>query len=160
MTVKSDVPRPIIAIIVAVLLFGGVGYGIYHHLTKVPEQRAEVEQALFVAYFQAIVDGRIDEAWERYTTPRYKERFPLESYRAQWQVALSSKRFDRKLLNANMSYDAIDRREYLLVTYGFTLDHDYVHASYHVVRDASGQQRIDWAGRLHTGAPLVNAEPW
>lgn len=157
---ESDVPHPIIAIIVAVLLFGGVGYGIYYHLTKAPKQRREVVQALFGPYFQALADGRIDEAWERYTTAHYKARFSLEAYRAQWRAALASKRFDRKLLNANMSYDAPERQKYLLVTYGFTLDHDYVHAFYRVVRDADGEQRIEWSGRRYTGRPLADPEPW
>lgn len=159
-TSKSNVPHPIIAIIVAVLLFGGTGYGIYHHVTKAPEQRGEVEQALFAPYFKALEDKRIDEAWERYTTSRYKERFPLEVYRAHWRATLSSQRFDRELMTANMSYDAVNRHEYLLVTYGFTFDNDYVHAVYHVVRDADGQQRIDGSGRLYSGRPLVDTEPW
>lgn len=158
--IESDVPHPIIAIVVAVLLLGGVGYGIYYHLTKVPKQRREVEQALFAPYVQAIRDGRIDEAWERYTTPRYKEQFPLEVYRAHWQATLSSKRFDRKLLEVNASYDSVKRQKYLLVTYGFTLDHDYVHALYHVVRDANGHLRIDSASRRYTGASSVKVEPW
>jgi len=157
---ESDVPHPVIAFIVAVLLFGGVGYGIYHHLTEVPEQRREVEEALFAPYFQTLAAGRIDEAWERYTTSSYKESFPLDVYRTQWRAALSSSRFDRKLLNVNMSHDAIERQTFLLVTYGFSLDHDYIHAVYHVVRDADGGQRIDWSGRLYTGRPLTDSEPW
>ena len=157
---KSDVARRIVAVIVAVLMFGGTGYGIYHHLTKTPELRREVEQELFVPYFQALAEGRIDEAWERYTTPRYKEQFSLEAYRARWRATSSSKRFDRELFHADMSHDAVKDQTYLLVTYGFTLDDDYVHAVYHVVRDADGHQRIDWSGRLHQGRPLTAPEPW
>lgn len=157
---KSEVPHPILAIVVAVLLFGGVGYGIYYHSTEGKEQSREVEQELFEPYFRAIEAGKIDEAWERYTTPHYKETFSIDAYRARWQTISSNEKFDREQLTVNASYDAIHRYDYLLVSYGFTLDHDYAHVFYRVVRDADGTLRIHESGRSYSGHPRLDPEPW
>lgn len=159
---SSNVPHPIAAIIVAVAIAGGIGYGIYYHLVKAPKNRAVEEKALFDPYFTALSDGRIDEAWERFTTPRYKELFPLARYREHWQQVFgkAGKITKRELAVSNGAYEVVNGRKYASVKYQLTFEHDYVQAVYEVVPGSDDTPRIDWAGRHVLTSSLTSPEPW
>src|SRR5438477_299578 len=76
-----QVQHPIIAIIVALAIVGGIGYGIYYHFVISPRTGAAVEEKLLAPYFALIGEGKLDEAWQRYTSDRYKKNWPLEKFR-------------------------------------------------------------------------------
>jgi len=158
---ESSVPHPIIGALVALALVGGIGYGVYHHVVS-SQQSAQLEHALFEPYFDALARGQFDEAWQRYTTPRYKQLFPVERYRAHWQTTLSrAGRIERRnLAVANAAYQLSDERKYTSVQYQLTFTHDYVQAVYEIVPDGAGNPRIDWAGQHHSGSALTAPEPW
>jgi hypothetical protein len=159
---SSSVPHPIVAIIVAIVIAGGIGYGIYYHVVKAPKNRALDEQALFDPYFAALSEGQINAAWEKFTTPRYKELFPIDRYRAHWEQVFSKrgKITKRVLAVANDAYEATTKRKYESVKYQLTFEHDYVQAVYEVVPGTDGTPRIDWAGRHELTSSLTNPEPW
>ena len=159
---ESSVPHPIAALVVAALMLGGVGYGVYHALAQAPKAEARLEQTLFEPYFKALSAGHVDEAWQRYTTPRYQQLFPIEQYRQHWQQAFSKsgRIVERSLFAANGAYELASKRDYTAVKYQLTFEHDYVQAVYEVVSDAQGHPRIDWAGRHPSGSSLTSPEPW
>jgi hypothetical protein len=159
---NSSVPHPIAGLVVALLMLSGIGYGIYYHLEKAPQNRERLEQSLFEPYFEALSKGQLDEAWQRYTTPRYKQLFPLARYRQHWQETFSraGALSKRTLAVADAAYEAVDRREYTSVRYQLTFAHDYVQAVYEVVPDAGGQPRIDWAGQHQPTSSRTSPEPW
>ena len=141
----SSVPHPIAGALVAALMLGGIGYGAYYGLVKAPQNRERLEQSLFEPYFAALSAGQIDEAWDRYTTPRYKQLFPLVSYRRHWQETFArAGSLDKRTLSvADDAYEAVNGRKYTSVRYQLTFAHDYVQAVYEVVPDTRGQPRID-----------------
>ena len=159
---SSSVPHPIAAILVAIAIAGGIGYGIYYHLFKAPKNRARDEQALFAPYFTALSEGQIDAAWERFTTPRYKARFPLDRYRQHWEQVFAKRGriTERVLAVANDAYEVVTKRTYESVSYKLTFEHDYVLAIYQVIPDAEGNPRIDWAGRHEMASSFTAPEPW
>ena len=158
----SSVPHPIAAIVVALLMVGGIGYGIFHALVEAPKHDERLEQTLFEPYFKALSDGRIDEAWQRYTTPRYKQVFPSESYRQHWQRVFSQSGpiVGRELFVANEVNEPAGQRKYTSVKYQLTFNHDYAQVVYEVVSDAQGNPHIDWAGRHQPASSYTAAEPW
>jgi hypothetical protein len=158
----STAPHPIAAVVVAVLMLGGIGYGVFRGLVEAPKNDARLEQALFEPYFKALSEGHIDEAWQRYTTPRYKQLFPIESYRKHWQQTFSQSGHiaKRSLFAANEAYEPASQRKYTSVKYQLTFDHDYVQAVYEVVPDAQGTPLIDWAGRHPPASSYSSQEPW
>lgn len=158
----SSVPHPIAAIVVALLILGGIGYGIFHGLGEAPKNEERLEQALFEPYFKSLSEGHVDEAWQRYTTPRYKQRFPIENYRKHWQRAFSQsgRIVKRNLFVANAVNEPATQRKYTSVKYQLTFDHDYVQAVYEVIPDAPGNPQIDWAGRHQPASSYTAAEPW
>ncbi len=143
-------------------MLGGVGYGGYHHWVQAPRERAALEQTLFEPYFQALGAGRVDEAWQRYTTPHYKQLFPLEPYRAHWQKAFaeSGSLVKRNLATDNDAYQLTGGRNYTSVQYQLTFEHGYALAVYEVVPDASGKPLIDWAGQHSAGSAYTAPEAW
>ena len=159
---RSSVPHPIVAIVVALLMVSGIGYGVFHGLLEAPRNEARLEQALFEPYFKALSEGRVDQAWQRYTTPRYKQLFPIESYRQHWQRVFSQSGaiVERKLFVANEADEPAQQRKYTSVKYQLTFDHDYVQAVYEVVPDARGKPQIDWAGRHQPASLYTAAESW
>jgi hypothetical protein len=159
---SSSVQHPIVAIVVAIAIAGGIGYGIYYHVVKAPKNRAQDEQALFAPYFTALSEGQINAAWERFTTPRYKALFPLERYRQHWEQVFAKRgRITKRVLAAaNDAYEATTKRTYESVKYQLTFERDYVQAVNEVVPDAGGNPRIDWAGRHELTSSLTAPEPW
>jgi hypothetical protein len=158
----SSVPHPIAAIAVAILVLGGIGYGLYYNFVKAPKNRELTDQTLFAPYFAALSEGRIDEAWGRYTTPRYKQLFPIERYREHWKQKFSSSGHivKRDLVVASGAYELASKRKYTSVKCQLTFEHDYVQAVYEVVPDAEGNPRIDWAGRHQLPSSYTAPEPW
>ena len=157
---ESSIPHPIAAAVVALSLLVGVGYGVYHHHTA-SKANEQLEETLFAPYFAELAQGHIDQAWQRYTTPRYKRQFPLPRYREHWQAALhSGGLLKRNLAVANGAYQVADQHQYTTVQYQLTLADDYVQAVYEIVPDDKGNPRIDWTGRHHTGSSLTAPEPW
>lgn len=159
---ESSVPHPIAGALVAVLIVGGIGYGVARGLMKAPKHEQQLDQALFEPYFSALADGHVDEAWQRYTTPRYKQLFPLEDYRRHWAGVFSQSGHigERKLFAANEAYEVATRRQYTAVKYQLTFERAYVQASYEVVADSTGMPRIDWAGQHHAASSSTAPEPW
>lgn len=159
---SSSVQHPVAAIIVAIVIAGGIGYGIYYHLVKAPKNRAQDEAALFAPYFAALSEGQLKSAWDRYTTPRYKELFPFERYRQHWEQVFSKRgRITKRVIaTANDAYEATTKRKYESVKYQLTFEHDYVQAVYQVVPGDDGNPRIDWAGRHELTSSFTSPEPW
>jgi len=143
-------------------MLGGIGYGVIHGLTNPLQTQEPLERALFEPYFKALSEGRIDEARERYTTPRYKQLFSAERYRQHWEHTFSRAGHiaKRNLFVANAAYELASGRHYTSVKYQLTFDRDYVQAVYEVVPDSQGNQRIDWAGQHQPSSSYTSPEPW
>ena len=159
---ESKLPHPIVAAVVATLMLGGIGYGIYHALIEEPKTSVQLEQTLFDPYFKALSQGHIDEAWQRYTTPHYKQLFPVERYRQHWQQMFlhSGHIAKRDLFVVNQAYQLANDRHFTSLKYQLTFDHDYVQVVYEVVPDSRGNPRIDWAGQHQSASSLTSPEPW
>ena len=159
---SSSVQHPVAAILVALAIAGGIGYGIYYHAVRAPNNRAQDEQALFAPYFTALADGQIDAAWQRFTTKRYKQLFPVERHRQHWeQVFAQHGRITRRVLVvANDAYEAATKRAYQSVKYQLTFERGDVQAVYEIVPDADGNPRIDSAGRHELASSFTTPEPW
>jgi hypothetical protein len=158
----SEAGRRIVAIIVAVLMLGGFAVAIIYNAVFTPRNRARVDATLFQPYYAAIAAGRIDEAWERYTTARYKRLHPLPSFREHWQSTLSSKGaiVDKQLYSANSTYELFTGRTSYAVVYHLKLERDFFTLQYTVRQEEDGALRIDYAAYQRQGVPLAEPQPF
>jgi hypothetical protein len=165
MEMQSNVQHPIIAAIVAIAFIVGLGYAGYYFAYVEPKNRVRVEENLFDAYFNELSAGHIDEAWQKYTTDHYKEKFPLELYRKHWQELfekyghITKRSIDTATDSSGFAKD--DRA--VVVGYELTFEKISEHPFYYVVKDTDGGERINLAGVIHSSGtfrPVLDEQPW
>jgi hypothetical protein len=132
--------------------------------TRAPNLRAK----LFEPYFALVRSGKLDEAYERFTAPRYREQYSLEGYRKTW-----AQRFEERgaitalaYLQANRGYDADDA--HYLAQYRASFERRGSEIAVFRMPDAKGGPRlIDRSSRIarrssdRVGGPSSTApEAW
>lgn len=165
MEVQSNIQHPAIAAVVAIAFIAVLGFAAYYFWYLEPQNRARVESDLFGPYFTELSEGHIDEAWQKYTTDKYKEKFPLEIYRAHWQQIFSrnGRIIKRSADTATDSYGFRPDDSAVAVGYELTFEKGAVHPFYYVVKGSDGTERINLAGVEGTSAAYrsrLDPQPW
>jgi|GEM_PF-3022260 len=162
--------HPIFIVLIIVSLFGFVGYGLYRSKFIAPKTAERIEKKLFTPYFNLLSAGKIDEAWQQYTSPEYKKKYPLEQYRNHWQKVFSEKGKITKYetYNSNSSYDFVNDKKTEWFQYRIFFEKQKAGELlfYQTLINEQNVDLIDYAGRRLQGNQTISdrdrilAEPW
>jgi|GEM_PF-3588985 len=88
--------KSLLGLAVGLLLVGGTAWAIYMRFAVIAPRLQKIQHELLAPYLALQAEGKLAEAYERYTTPAYRHRFPLEKYlehhresQAKWGRRLS-----------------------------------------------------------------------
>jgi hypothetical protein len=140
---QGEVRHPIAAIIVAVVIGGGVIGGLIYHIFLQPKTQAAIDEQVFKPYFAALGAGRFAEAWAFYA-PSMQASHPLAAYQAHWeqQVAQRGRLLGGKVFAINDGFDAVQRRKIITARYQVKFERDEIVVGYTLYRDDAGHPRI------------------
>ena len=80
---EAETIHPAIAIVLAVLVVGGVLVAIYVRLFVIKPRLQRIQVGLVDKYVEQQDSGDLDGAYEVWTTDAYKKEFPIDAYRKQ-----------------------------------------------------------------------------
>ncbi len=79
---------PALGALIFLVLFGGAITAVVYNLRNGKKNAAKID-ALFDGYFSVVRAGKLDDAWQQFTTPHYREQYPLDAYKKTWQTRVA-----------------------------------------------------------------------
>ena len=162
--------HPIFVFLIIAVLFGLVGYGVYRAKFVAPKKAERIEKDVFTPYFNSLSAGRIDKAWQQYTSPAYKRSYPLEQFRKHWQDILKAKGkiIRHEIYNNESSYELAGSKKTNWVQYRLYFENQKAPELlfYRTITTKKGDDLIDAAGRrlqgnaTILGQERITPEPW
>lgn len=141
-----------------VLVMGGIiGLAIWK-FRAIAQAEAETDAQVIGPYLMLIKAGKSEEAWERYTSPAYKQRFPRDEHtRGLRDLAADRGNLVRweKTLGSELSQPG--RGTFLQLKYRVVWDKGPYNAAYEVVTLEDGRRAIDASYEIPLGGGLSPA---
>lgn len=149
-----------IALVVGIV-FAGLVYNAY---VVTPRVKRNLDETLFIPYFDAVDRGHTEEAWRVYTSEAYKRKYTLEEYAALRRESAAKRgkivRRERTMFNPGKIFSP-GTGLWAIYLFDFENKGSREIIYYWISKDAHGFYRIDDSGRRYSaGSKLLHREPW
>jgi uncharacterized membrane protein len=121
--------------------------GLYKSYQKTTAFNEELNQKLVTPYFTLISEGKTEEAYQKFTTDRYKAQYALADYQANYQrIERERGRLNRwKVFDREETYNVIDGSRLLRVKVDcyFGEKNYFINIVLELTKDAQGNYKVD-----------------